>query len=784
MFEERYISRTQIPNNWKSKLLGLRPGEHISLKNKDELKGIFNKYIDYHAGNSEGFPTVSSETVHVPMADKQKAIYGTMMRELPWLLRKKVEMGLAPDRRELDKLIPFLTGARMISNGTYGFEKDPNKAVSPKIQKAFEYLKSNMDQDKDYKALIYSNYLDSGVNPYKKMLDEAKIPYGEFSGSVKDSVRNQLVQDYNANKLRALIVSSAGGEGLDLKGTRLVQLLEPHFNNEKLKQVIGRAARYKSHEALSPEKRKVLVQRYLSEVSPTLLQKLMREKSTSTDEYLQNLADQKEQLNNKFLDIIKSGAALEKEGMTLSATKAILRKLRAAGVKVQRSNTIPGANYDNVNKAINIRAKDNIMNHMSKNTPVQDLWHEYGHFLDHNAVNEYYGANYLKHTNKEILRRPATILEFENRANTNALNEMRNLGVSQQLQNTYTNNVRRNFESYKPNVVWEGVGKKHLDNVGLNAPENFSMKNPAHMGVLKKMQEALAPISQANARHQMASIRAADHGNDPYRQIFKPIVRNLRKKNPEVARAFRQYHSEFKEPLSLPASGAAIKTAGMDTQIPLAIGGALAGLGSRNLLGHLYEKTVGPMMRKIAPLKGKNLREMVSGMGLKRKVQVNEPNLLHAAKGAIEEAGYNPNTGHIDFSSARMYRPGIAAHELGHAHIENNPGVMNYLQNNIYPISEKFSKYTTPILGAAAGLASNHNPVAGAMMGGLGGLLADSGRLLPEFEATRRGIMAMMKSSLPLKEKLKNSASLLPAYLTYLGQSAGSGAVAGGLAGI
>jgi len=305
-FEERYIKRTQVPNTLMNRIMGLRPGEHISLKNKDELKGIFGKYVDYHAGNSEGFPSMSTETVHVPMHDKQKAIYGTMMKELPWVLRKKVEMGLAPEKRELDKLVHFLTGARMISNGTHGFEKDPSKAVSPKIEKAFEYLKNKMEKDKEYKALIYSNYLDSGVNPYKKLLDEHKIPYGEFSGAIKDSLRNQLVKDYNDNKIRALIVSSAGGEGLDLKGTRLVQLLEPHFNNEKLKQVIGRAARYKSHEALSPEKRKVLVQRYLSAVKPSLLQKIMREKSTSTDEYLQQLADDKEKLNNQFLNIIKS----------------------------------------------------------------------------------------------------------------------------------------------------------------------------------------------------------------------------------------------------------------------------------------------------------------------------------------------------------------------------------------------------------------------------------------------------------------------------------------------
>jgi hypothetical protein len=308
-FEERYISRTQLPSTWKNRLIGIKPGEQVSLKNKNELKKIFSKYIDYHAGNSEGFPDVSSEVVHVPMADKQKALYGTMMKDVPWILRKKIEMGLAPGRRELDKLIPFLTGARMISNGTYGFEKDQNKAVSPKLQKAFEYLKQHIDKDDNYKALIYSNYLDSGINPYKKMLEEARIPYGEFSGAIKESVRNKLVQDYNANKIRALLVSSAGGEGLDLKGTRLVQLLEPHFNNEKLKQVIGRAARYKSHAALAPEEQKVLVQHYLSSLAPSTLQKLFGKKHTSTDEYLQGIADKKEKLHNEFLNIIKSGAA-------------------------------------------------------------------------------------------------------------------------------------------------------------------------------------------------------------------------------------------------------------------------------------------------------------------------------------------------------------------------------------------------------------------------------------------------------------------------------------------
>lgn len=304
-FEKEYISTKVVFPSLAHRMLGVTPGQELGVKNKEYLRRVFNKLIDYHAGNAEGFPEVSKERVNVPMAEKQQELYKAMMKDLPWYLRAKVMAGLPPDKKELDKLIPFLSGARMISNTTAGFEKDPGKIISPKVQKAFEFLKDQIAKDPSYKGLVYSNYLQSGVDPYKKLLTDAKIPFGEFTGEINDKVRNQLVKDYNENKLKALIVSSAGGEGLDLKGTRLVQILEPHFNNEKLKQVIGRAARYKSHEALSPEKRKVLIQHYLSTLNPSYMDKVMFKKPTSTDEYLQNLADEKEKLNEEFIKLIK-----------------------------------------------------------------------------------------------------------------------------------------------------------------------------------------------------------------------------------------------------------------------------------------------------------------------------------------------------------------------------------------------------------------------------------------------------------------------------------------------
>ena len=306
-FEKEYIAQKVVFPTPMHRLLGVKPGQELGIKNKEYLQHVFNKMIDYHGGNAEGFPEMTQENVRVPMEREQERVYKALMKDLPWHLRMKVRAGLPPDRKELDKLLPFLSGARMISNSSEGFTPG-EKARSPKIEQAAQFLKDKIKEDPEYKALVYSNYLGSGVNPYKKMLDEAGIPYGEFTGNVNDKLRNDLVKRYNENKLKALIISSAGGEGLDLKGTRLVQVLEPHFNNEKIKQVVGRAARYLSHSGLPKEKQNVLVQNYLSTLNPSLADRMLKKHQTSTDEYLQNLAEQKDALNNAFINLIKKSS--------------------------------------------------------------------------------------------------------------------------------------------------------------------------------------------------------------------------------------------------------------------------------------------------------------------------------------------------------------------------------------------------------------------------------------------------------------------------------------------
>ena len=142
-----------------------------------------------------------------------------------------------------------------------------------------------------------------------------------------------MVRDYNEGKLKALLLSSAGGEGLDLKGTRLVQILEPHWNAEKLKQVEGRAARFGSHSHLSPEEQQVLVERYMSGIEPGLVAKIRQrlfdtKPDQTVDQYLAMMSKNKEDLNAQFRALLPKH---EKKAAYEEPSEAKATALHAAG---------------------------------------------------------------------------------------------------------------------------------------------------------------------------------------------------------------------------------------------------------------------------------------------------------------------------------------------------------------------------------------------------------------------------------------------------------------------
>jgi hypothetical protein len=150
--------------------------------------------------------------------------------------------------------------------------------------------------------LIYSQYIDSGLIPMALALEEMGFTrYGENSrplfktnpspiidvrtmqeptdkknfiparysmitGDGRLSPNNDfevkgLTNDNNkdGNKIKVVLISKAGSEGIDLKFIRQVHILEPWYNMNRIEQIIGRAVRNFSHKDLDFEKRNVQI---------------------------------------------------------------------------------------------------------------------------------------------------------------------------------------------------------------------------------------------------------------------------------------------------------------------------------------------------------------------------------------------------------------------------------------------------------------------------------------------------------------------------------------------
>lgn len=306
-FKEKYIEEKPVnPTIWQ-RLLGAKPGIKPTLKNTTQLRHILNKYVDYYSAPQTDYPTVKEEKIDVPMGARQTDIYNSIMKRVPWLTRQRVKWNLPPGKGDLDKLKSFLTGPRQVANSSSTFVKNQRLAESPKIDAAFRYFMGQLKKNPKYhKGVAYSPYLNSGLAQYKKLLERANVPYGEFSGDISKKQRDEMVRDFNENKLRMMFLSPSGEEGLTLKGVKNLQILSPQWNAAREQQIVGRSVRFKSHSHLPPDQRNVLVQRYFAQPRGSWLDRLLGKQTVQgVDNYIYNTSLQKQQLNDQMLALMK-----------------------------------------------------------------------------------------------------------------------------------------------------------------------------------------------------------------------------------------------------------------------------------------------------------------------------------------------------------------------------------------------------------------------------------------------------------------------------------------------
>ena len=167
-------------------------------------------------------------------------------------------------------------------------------------------------------VLVYSNYvLMEGLQIFKMYLKYfgfssfkdmnsgiSGFRYIEYHGGIDKEQRFRNIEQYNVienkngNVIKIIMISPAGAEGLSLRNTRQVHIVEPYWHEVRIKQMIGRAIRLCSHKDLPKDQRHVDVFRYKS-VRSTPAKKM------TTDQLIESIARSKEGLLQSFDDAIK-----------------------------------------------------------------------------------------------------------------------------------------------------------------------------------------------------------------------------------------------------------------------------------------------------------------------------------------------------------------------------------------------------------------------------------------------------------------------------------------------
>jgi len=148
-----------------------------------------------------------------------------------------------------------------------------------------------------------------------------KIPSG-----IRDYLLTKAPNNNHGEIISVFMITSSGAEGITLKNTRMVHIMEPYWHPVRVEQVIGRARRICSHNKLEEEERDVKVFMYLMKFTDDQLipesaggmaPKELLEKDVSkinsgvpltSDQHLFEVSNIKESINKQILGAIKGSS--------------------------------------------------------------------------------------------------------------------------------------------------------------------------------------------------------------------------------------------------------------------------------------------------------------------------------------------------------------------------------------------------------------------------------------------------------------------------------------------
>ena len=158
--------------------------------------------------------------------------------------------------------------------------------------------------------------------------EEREIIRNVYNGAwdiVPVNISNKLREHHENNMygdvIKIFMITSSGAEGINLKNTRYVHIVEPYWHMVRPDQVVGRARRICSHQDLPEELRTVQVFLYVTKFSKEQktddknieirirdVSRIDKSTPVTTDETLYEIASIKQRINNQILQAVKETA--------------------------------------------------------------------------------------------------------------------------------------------------------------------------------------------------------------------------------------------------------------------------------------------------------------------------------------------------------------------------------------------------------------------------------------------------------------------------------------------
>ena len=318
------------------------------LRNPVLLKMMLAPYTHHvDALGTDKMPAKRIEEVKVDMSPEQKELYQHVMGKLDPITALKLKYGTTKLKSsDVSNIFNKIIQARQVTNALHTINQSMSLSdsakKSPKVRQMLNDAEDHLRETPDGQVILYSNLVKGGVDVISQGLKDRGIDHAIFVGRGQEGgsekARESGVKEFQEGKKKVIVLSSAGKEGLDLRNTTFMATLDGHFNPEVIAQAEARGVRAGGQSHRAPEKRQVLIRRYVTTVPtsvtgmlaetakllspagmmdrlqngvPVFYNPLKRERST--DEWIYEVARNKNSVNKELRQQLKTGGAPEND---------------------------------------------------------------------------------------------------------------------------------------------------------------------------------------------------------------------------------------------------------------------------------------------------------------------------------------------------------------------------------------------------------------------------------------------------------------------------------------